>query len=491
MRGSPGPQGPPGLGLPGPQGQIGPTGRVGAPGPQGPPGRNSFSYLSQRFTVPELGDTVNQSVTDTSWMVAGQLLYIPGGGTFTVVGAPTDPNIVTLANSGDPDNAPFGSQIASGSVISPANMRGPSGPSGPAGPQGIQGPQGVGGASAYTTLKNPFTVPAAQAVAFVVDASAFSVGLIVYIGANGGYFSITALDTTNDTLTLENQGWAGGSIAGTPIPAGTTVSGTGPQGPQGVTGPIGPQGIQGMQGVAPTGCIMMYAAATAPGGWLLCDGSVVSRTQYAVLFSIISTSYNRATDTDPATFRLPNLKGRFALGASATHTLGEVARGIVTGGEETHQLVIGELAVHAHTITATQPAHSHSDSGHQHLGHGVNHLHNINHNHSIAAGQFSHQHYVGHNVGNAAGGSGNGNFLKSDGGYDYLSTANTLPGGSTDYANVNSQGADRSLDAWTDIAYAAISSAQPAITASAANTGGGTAHNNMPPWETLNYIIKT
>ena len=35
---------------------------------------------------------------------------------------------------------------------------------------------------------------------------------------------------------------------------------------------------------AVVGAIQMYGGATAPKGWLLCDGSAVSRTTYAKLF---------------------------------------------------------------------------------------------------------------------------------------------------------------------------------------------------------------
>ena len=37
----------------------------------------------------------------------------------------------------------------------------------------------------------------------------------------------------------------------------------------------------------PTGGIVEYAGTTAPNGWLLCDGSAISRTTYADLFEVI------------------------------------------------------------------------------------------------------------------------------------------------------------------------------------------------------------
>lgn len=75
----------------------------------------------------------------------------------------------------------------------------------------------------------------------------------------------------------------------------------------------------------PVGVIMPYAGLTAPMGWLLCDGSEVSRTRYEALYSVIKDLYGNANAynelTNPLgtkgfdTFKLPDLRGRFALGA--------------------------------------------------------------------------------------------------------------------------------------------------------------------------------
>ena len=65
----------------------------------------------------------------------------------------------------------------------------------------------------------------------------------------------------------------------------------------------------------PMGAIMPYAGASAPYGYLLCDGSEVERTKYPELYDIIGTTYNgTAPLLGTGTFRLPDLRGRFALG---------------------------------------------------------------------------------------------------------------------------------------------------------------------------------
>lgn len=61
-----------------------------------------------------------------------------------------------------------------------------------------------------------------------------------------------------------------------------------------------------------TGAVMPFAMASAPTGWLVCDGSAVSRTTYADLFAAIGTSYG--TGDGSTTFNLPDLRGEFVRG---------------------------------------------------------------------------------------------------------------------------------------------------------------------------------
>jgi len=76
-------------------------------------------------------------------------------------------------------------------------------------------------------------------------------------------------------------------------------------------------------GTVPTGSIMPFAGDTAPAGYLLCDGSEQSQAQYPELFTILGTKYGSGTYnalSNPTglegyqTFRIPDLRGRFALG---------------------------------------------------------------------------------------------------------------------------------------------------------------------------------
>lgn len=55
---------------------------------------------------------------------------------------------------------------------------------------------------------------------------------------------------------------------------------------------------------APVGSLMPYAGTTPPDGWLICDGSEISRTTYARLFSVIGTTYGAGDGN--SSFNLPN-----------------------------------------------------------------------------------------------------------------------------------------------------------------------------------------
>lgn len=65
----------------------------------------------------------------------------------------------------------------------------------------------------------------------------------------------------------------------------------------------------------PMGGIMPYAGASAPYGYLFCDGSEVEKSKFPELFDIVGALYNGTVTLNGVnTFRLPDLRGRFALG---------------------------------------------------------------------------------------------------------------------------------------------------------------------------------
>ena len=69
---------------------------------------------------------------------------------------------------------------------------------------------------------------------------------------------------------------------------------------------------------SPTGSVIAFAGSSAPTGWLLCDGSEVSKTTYADLFAVIGTTYDATGGrTAPSTgnFCLPDLRQCMIMGA--------------------------------------------------------------------------------------------------------------------------------------------------------------------------------
>ena len=73
--------------------------------------------------------------------------------------------------------------------------------------------------------------------------------------------------------------------------------------------------IKNFAGADLTGMIFAFAGNTLPDGYLLCDGSQVSRTTYKKLFDVIGTTYGAGDGK--TTFTLPNLIDRFLEGSSA------------------------------------------------------------------------------------------------------------------------------------------------------------------------------
>lgn len=195
------------------------------------------------------------------------------------------------------------------------------------------------------------------------------------------------------------------------------------------------------------GIIKMFAGSTAPTGYLLCDGSAVSRVTYANLFAAIGTIYGPGDGS--TTFNLPDLSGRVAIGTSSTYTLGS------TGGEESHVLLDTEMPEHVHEvpthghendITAVMPALSHTITQPA-----------FNYNRPNGTAQAGTSSGVGAISGTT---STNASRTTSVAVAAHAATACTTSGGITDCAAFD-----------TD------------------SSGLGSSHNNMQPFVTMNYVI--
>lgn len=88
----------------------------------------------------------------------------------------------------------------------------------------------------------------------------------------------------------------------------------------------------------PVGTPLLWPTATAPAGYLLCNGAAVSRTAYAALFAVIGTTFGAGDGS--TTFNLPDTRNRMPIGAGSLYAVGG------TGGSK-------DAIIVSHTHTAS------------------------------------------------------------------------------------------------------------------------------------------
>jgi microcystin-dependent protein len=176
------------------------------------------------------------------------------------------------------------------------------------------------------------------------------------------------------------------------------------------------------------GAITMFAGVAPPAGWSWCSGQAVSRTTYAALFAVISTRFGAGDGS--TTFNLPNLFGRVPVGYDgATWAMG------ATGGERNHTLTTAEMPAHSHGVSDPTHTHGASENAHSH----------------------------------------GGNLAR------FVGSGGSLGVGSAPF-NINTGN--------TDAAQAGVTIAAAATGISIQNAGSGAAHNNMPPYQVIGFIIR-
>lgn len=106
----------------------------------------------------------------------------------------------------------------------------------------------------------------------------------------------------------------------------------------------------------PSGVVLPYGGASAPTGWLLCDGAAINRTTYAALFAVIGTTYGVGNGS--TTFNIPNTQGVFLRGAG-TQTISAINYSGTAGA------VAGDT-FQGHYHTLTDPGHNHTQNSHTH-----------------------------------------------------------------------------------------------------------------------------
>lgn len=110
--------------------------------------------------------------------------------------------------------------------------------------------------------------------------------------------------------------------------------------------------------VVPVGGIIDYPESSVPNSsWHLADGTALSRAGFPTLFALIGTDFGVGDGV--TTFNLPDYRDRMSIGAGLTYPRAS------TGGEATHTLTVPEIPA---GLTVTDPTHTHTavDTGHTH-----------------------------------------------------------------------------------------------------------------------------
>jgi len=111
----------------------------------------------------------------------------------------------------------------------------------------------------------------------------------------------------------------------------------------------------------PTGSVHMMATTTAPAGYLKCDGSAISRTTYAALFTIIGTTWGAGNGS--STFNTPDLRGEFVRGWDDGKGT-DSGRSFASSQSDQNEQ-------HNHSASSTVGSHTHSYAFAQGSGGGV------------------------------------------------------------------------------------------------------------------------
>lgn len=196
------------------------------------------------------------------------------------------------------------------------------------------------------------------------------------------------------------------------------------------------------------GIVIPFAGTTSPQGWMLCDGSAVSRTTYAALFAVIGTTYGEGDGE--STFNIPDLSGRVVIGSSQSHALG------TTGGSETVTLTADQLPAHTHVV----PQHGHGND--------------IAVKTPVLSHEITSQPMYKYNKPN------------SSKAYSIART-NAINGTSTQTASRTTDVSIADHDVELDVG----GSISPCDSFDSGSYGGNSSHNNMQPYTSISYLICT
>jgi microcystin-dependent protein len=109
------------------------------------------------------------------------------------------------------------------------------------------------------------------------------------------------------------------------------------------------------------GTIMLYGGATAPEGFLVCDGQELNPNDYPDLYNVIGSTYGLTTD---GKFKVPDMKGRVPVGVKKVPQYNEPGYLNDKGGEKTVELwAASHIPSHKHTLVTNYHDHSEASPG--------------------------------------------------------------------------------------------------------------------------------
>ena len=177
---------------------------------------------------------------------------------------------------------------------------------------------------------------------------AVSAGNSILVFTDGTNFRTLDIDELVGTLAVTN-----GGTGLTTLTANNVILGNGTSTPQfvapGASGNLLTSNGTTWASAVPapsviTGSLLMWPTGSAPTGYLLCNGTAVSRTTYSALFGVVGTTFGVGDGS--TTFNLPNYQDRMPIGAGSTYSAAD------TGGSK-------DAIVVSHSHTATDSGHVH------------------------------------------------------------------------------------------------------------------------------------
>lgn len=258
----------------------------------------------------------------------------------------------------------------------------------------------------------------------------------------------------------------------------------------------------------PSGSLMAYAGASAPAGWLLCDGTAYSQTAYPALYAVLGATYaTMGGQTAPAagTFRVPKMNGRVAVGIDSTQTefdaLGETGGDKASTAPHTHTIAHDHSIAHDHPAfdTVTGGTHDHSASisltadGVGDHDHSVNGTALENHNHGLPARQTSSTSHTHTGTTTIAAGFAGTDQIPSTYAPPTFITPDVLPAGAHGHSVSGSVSVTAGQGGHAhNIDVPSFTGTSGAVsTPNSGASSAAAASGNLQPYAVLTYIIKT